>query len=97
MEGVIGTIFLPGPLRSTVNVDLSRLATNTWFRCAAHEYRMAAAGHCHLLFYYRLMPWDHAAGWLLHKEAGGYSAHSRPRSSAMPFGCISVSRSGLHG
>jgi fructose-1,6-bisphosphatase/inositol monophosphatase family enzyme len=23
----------------------------------------------------RLMPWDHAAGWLLHHEAGGYSAH----------------------
>jgi len=21
------------------------------------------------------MPWDHAAGWLIHKEAGGYSAH----------------------
>ncbi len=36
---------------------------------------MAAAGHCHLLFYNRLMPWDHAAGWLLHREAGGYSAH----------------------
>ena len=75
MEGVIGTSFLPEPLRSAVNGNLSRLATSTWFRCAAQEYRMAAAGHCHLLFYYRLMPWDHAAGWLLHKEAGGYSAH----------------------
>lgn len=21
------------------------------------------------------MPWDHAAGWLLHREAGGHSAH----------------------
>ncbi len=20
------------------------------------------------------MPWDHAPGWLLHREAGGYSA-----------------------
>ena len=20
------------------------------------------------------MPWDHAAGWLLHREAGGYAA-----------------------
>ena len=28
-----------------------------------------------LAFYNRLMPWDHAAGWLLHREAGGYSAH----------------------
>ncbi|WP_338824106.1 inositol monophosphatase family protein [Bradyrhizobium septentrionale] len=36
---------------------------------------MAASGHCHLLFYNKLMPWDHAAGWLLHREAGGYSAH----------------------
>jgi fructose-1,6-bisphosphatase/inositol monophosphatase family enzyme len=36
---------------------------------------MAAAGHCHLLFYNKLMPWDHAACWLLHREAGGYSAH----------------------
>ena len=21
------------------------------------------------------MPWDHAAGWLLHREAGGYAGH----------------------
>lgn len=75
MEGIIGTNFLPEPLRSTVNCNRSRLASSTWLRCSAHEYRMAAAGHCHLLFYNRLMPWDHASGWLLHKEAGGYSAH----------------------
>jgi fructose-1,6-bisphosphatase/inositol monophosphatase family enzyme len=75
MEGVVGTTFLPQPLRDTVNGNLSKLATSTWLRCAAHEYRLAAAGHCHLLFYNKLMPWDHAAGWLLHREAGGYSAH----------------------
>ena len=55
--------------------NLSKLAVSSCLRCAAHEYRMAAAGHCHLLFYNRLMPWDHAAGWLRHREAGGYSAH----------------------
>ena len=75
MEGFIGTTYLPEPLRTTVNTNLSRLATNTSLRCAAHEYRVAAAGHCHLLFYNRLMPWDHAAAWLLHHEAGGYGAH----------------------
>lgn len=75
MEGIVGTTFLPQPLRNIVNGNLARLATNTWLRCAAHEYRLAAAGHCHLLFYNKLMPWDHAAGWLLHREAGGYSAH----------------------
>ena len=75
MDGFIGTNFLPEPLRGTVNGNLSRLATTASLRCAAHEYRMAAAGHCHLLFYNRLLPWDHAAGWLMHREAGGYSAH----------------------
>jgi fructose-1,6-bisphosphatase/inositol monophosphatase family enzyme len=75
MEGIVGTTFLPQPLRNTVNGNLAKLATSTWLRCAAHEYRLAAAGHCHLLFYNKLMPWDHAAGWLLHREAGGYSAH----------------------
>jgi fructose-1,6-bisphosphatase/inositol monophosphatase family enzyme len=75
MDGVVATNFLPEPLRSTVNGNLSRLAMSSWLRCAAHEYRMAAAGHCHLLLYNKLMPWDHAAGWLIHREAGGYSAH----------------------
>ena len=75
MDAIVGTNFLPEPLRSTVNGNLSRLGMSSWLRCAAHEYRMAAAGHCHLLFYNKLMPWDHAAGWLLHREAGGYSAH----------------------
>jgi fructose-1,6-bisphosphatase/inositol monophosphatase family enzyme len=75
MEGIIGTTYLPEPLRSTVNGNLARLATSAYYRCAAHEYRMAAGGHCHVLFYNKLMPWDHAAGWLLHREAGGYAAH----------------------
>ncbi len=75
MEGIIGTTYLPEPLRSTVNGNLARIATSAYYRCAAHEYRMAAGGHCHVLLYNKLMPWDHAAGWLLHREAGGYSAH----------------------
>lgn len=74
MEGLIGTNYLPEPLRTRVNGNLSRLARTSNLRCAAHEYRMAAAGHCHILLFNRLMPWDHAAGWLLHREAGGYSA-----------------------
>lgn len=75
MDGLIGTNFLAEPLRTTVNANLSRLATTASLRCAAHEYRMVAAGYCHTVLYSRLMPWDHAAGWLLHREAGGYSAH----------------------
>ena len=75
MEGMVSTNFLPEPLRTAVNGNLSRIGMTSTLRCAAHEYRLAAAGHCHLLFYNKLMPWDHAAGWLLHREAGGFSAH----------------------
>ena len=75
MDAVIGVNFLPEELRAVVAGNLAKLGMSSWLRCAAHEYRMAASGHCHLLFYNKLMPWDHAAGWLLHREAGGYSAH----------------------
>jgi fructose-1,6-bisphosphatase/inositol monophosphatase family enzyme len=75
MEAIAGTHYLPEPLRQTVLSNLPKLGSSTWLRCSAHEYRLAAGGFCHALFYNRLMPWDHAAGWLLHQEAGGYSAH----------------------
>lgn len=75
MHGIVSTNFVPEPLRTRVNGRLSCLASSNWFRCAAHEYRLAAAGFSDVLFYNKLMPWDHAAGWLLHREAGGYSAH----------------------
>ena len=66
--------FLPPALRSVVTANLSRVGVAACYRCAAHEYRLAAAGHYEFLVYSKLMPWDHAAGWLLHREAGGYSA-----------------------
>jgi fructose-1,6-bisphosphatase/inositol monophosphatase family enzyme len=75
MDGFIGTNYLPEPLRATISGNLSRLGTVNSLRCAAHEYRTAAAGFCHVLLYSRLMPWDHAAGALIHREAGGYNAH----------------------
>jgi fructose-1,6-bisphosphatase/inositol monophosphatase family enzyme len=74
-DAIAGTRFAAEPLRSTFIANLARLAGHQWFRCAGHEYRLAAAGHVHAICYQRLMPWDHAPGWLLHREAGGYSAH----------------------
>ena len=74
MDAIISTSFLPEPLRSTVNGNLARIGLTGSLHCAAHEYRLAAAGYRHLLLYNKLMPWDHAAGWLLHREAGGFSA-----------------------
>lgn len=74
MTGNVSWRFLPEPARSTVCANLPRLGGSWDYRCAAHEYRIAAGGYCHFLFFNRLMPWDHAPGWLLHREAGGYSA-----------------------
>lgn len=74
MAGNVSWRFLPEPSRSIVCNNLIRLGGCWDYRCAAHEYRMTAAGHGHFLFFNRLYPWDHAPGWLLHREAGGYSA-----------------------
>lgn len=74
MAGAASWRFLAEPLRSIVCRNLLRVAASFQYRCAAHEYRLIAGGHCHYLLYGRLLPWDHAAGWLLHREAGGYSA-----------------------
>ncbi len=74
MTAILSWQFLPEPRRGHVCAALPRLAASWNYRCAGHEYRLAAAGHCHALLYHRLLPWDHAPGWLLHREAGGYSA-----------------------
>ncbi len=75
MTGLISTQHLEEPLRGIVHRNMAKLALANTLHCSAHEYRMIAGGHAHVLLYGQLMPWDHAAGWLLHHEAGGYSAH----------------------
>lgn len=74
MLGDLSWTYLPEPLRTRVASRLPRLAAAVGLRCAAHSYRLVAGGYLHLLLFHRLMPWDHAAGWLLHLEAGGHSA-----------------------
>lgn len=41
---------------------------------AGHDYLALAEARMHFAYFRRLRPWDHAAGVLLHQEAGGYSA-----------------------
>ncbi|MGC8477979.1 MAG: inositol monophosphatase family protein [Acetobacteraceae bacterium] len=74
MTGVVSWQFVPEPLRGRMLSGLSGFAATWSYRCAGHEYRLAASGGCHVLSYHRLLPWDHAPGWLLHREAGGRSA-----------------------
>jgi fructose-1,6-bisphosphatase/inositol monophosphatase family enzyme len=41
---------------------------------AAHDYLDLATGALNFAHFQQLMPWDHAAGVLIHAEAGGYAA-----------------------
>ena len=43
--------------------------------CAAHEYTQITSGLKDYTLYYRLLPWDHAPGALLVREAGGVVRH----------------------
>jgi fructose-1,6-bisphosphatase/inositol monophosphatase family enzyme len=74
MIGLVSWMFLPEPLRSRVLSGVTRTAGAADYRCAAHHYRLLANTHYDFSLYSKLMPWDHAAGWLIHREAGGYSA-----------------------
>jgi fructose-1,6-bisphosphatase/inositol monophosphatase family enzyme len=75
MTGSMSWRYMQEPMRSHVLHRLGKLAAVTDYRCAAHQYRMLAAGYCHVQMFRKLLPWDHAAGWLIHREAGGYARH----------------------
>ncbi|OHC74322.1 MAG: hypothetical protein A3G18_02955 [Rhodospirillales bacterium RIFCSPLOWO2_12_FULL_58_28] len=51
------------------------IPTGTRYGCAGREYMDLGRGELNFSLYGgRLMPWDHAAGVLIHSQAGGYSA-----------------------
>ena len=92
MAGSVSWRFMPEPKKSHVCARLPRLGAVSDHRCAAHQYRMAAAGAAHFLVFHRLLPWDHAAGELLFREAGGYAARldGSPYSPASTEGGLIV-------
>ncbi|WP_037084586.1 inositol monophosphatase family protein [Neorhizobium vignae] len=50
-----------------------RFGRTTAWRCSAFEYRMVATGAMSFSLNADMKPWDHAAGELIHREAGGHS------------------------
>lgn len=74
MGGTLSWKYFAEPLRSRVCARMPQLGWAWDYRCAAHQYRVLAAGHCDFAVYNRTLPWDHAAGVLLHQEAGGHAA-----------------------
>ena len=57
------------------------------YRCAGQEYMDLARGKFHFVrFAKSLKPWDHAAGVLIHQEAGGYAAtHHKTNLEKYPY------------
>ena len=74
MVGMVSWLFMSAPLKARVTANLPRTAGACDYRTAAHEYRLVAAGHYDFLLFGKLSAWDHLAGTLIHREAGGYNA-----------------------
>ncbi|MBM3569318.1 MAG: inositol monophosphatase [Alphaproteobacteria bacterium] len=74
MAGSLNVRFLPPPERARFDAARGRLGRDARLLAASQEYIELALGRTHFAYYARILPWDHAAGQLLHGEAGGYSA-----------------------
>lgn len=74
MIGSLNYSYYPHEVREAVRRRARTFLELRTYRCAAHDYLSLARGQKHFSLYRRLWPWDHAAGVLLLREAGGYSA-----------------------
>ena len=64
--------FLDPSSKPKVLANLIKLSISANYRCAGHDYRTMASGHCHAILFNKLMPWDHLPGTLICAEAGAY-------------------------
>jgi fructose-1,6-bisphosphatase/inositol monophosphatase family enzyme len=77
MSGTIFSGFMPRAQADELAARASRAAHELMppTMCAAHEYAALARGRKDYALYYRILPWDHAAGALLLRELGGVARH----------------------
>jgi fructose-1,6-bisphosphatase/inositol monophosphatase family enzyme len=68
--------YLPEALRERVLSRLPRIGKVLPSRhCAGHDYPEMIRGGHHLVLYWKSLPWDHAPGALMVREAGGVVRH----------------------
>lgn len=76
MAGVLLSGFFGSrELGRRVDARRNRVRALRSVRCAGIEYLRLASGEMHFSLFTKLMPWDHAPGVLLHREAGGYASY----------------------
>ncbi len=73
-RAVLSTRFFPSPRKQRIDASRALFHVGESQHCAAATYTQLVSGDLDVALYYRLMPWDHAPGVLIHAEAGGYSA-----------------------
>ncbi len=75
VEQMRGAIYArPGRPGITADIKAKRRRFGAPYRrCAGHEHLSLVLGDLDFALFSRLMPWDHAAGVLIHGEAGGYA------------------------
>ncbi|MCG5241167.1 inositol monophosphatase family protein [Azospirillum doebereinerae] len=74
MVGALSTRFCGDAMAARLEERSRGLGERVCLSSAAQEYLRLLEGRAHYSLYHRLMPWDHAAGVLLHAEAGGHAA-----------------------
>jgi myo-inositol-1(or 4)-monophosphatase len=74
MVGTISINDIDRARRQRIAGNLAKTKMAFGYNCSAYEYWMAATGKVDFIGHFKLMPWDHLAGVLIHQEAGGYTA-----------------------
>lgn len=74
LSGYVPIYNLPEASRPAVAALCPQFARVGSLRCSCHEFRMMAQGHVDFMMSGNLTPWDHAAGALIVKRAGGHVA-----------------------
>ncbi|MGE0117416.1 MAG: inositol monophosphatase [Dongiaceae bacterium] len=76
MAGVLlAGFFGSRDLGRRVEMRRGRVRAMRSLRSAGLEYLRLVTGEMHFSLFTKLMPWDHAAGVLLHREAGGHAGY----------------------
>lgn len=75
LKGTLETRYMPAELAAPLHERARGHERVPGVTCAAHEYTQIATGQKDYVSYYRLLPWDHAPGALIVREAGGVVRH----------------------
>ncbi len=72
--GLVPLHLFPSAARRKLALRLVDFDRTMSFRCSCFEYWLLAMGACDFGISGLMKPWDHAAGELVYREAGGFSA-----------------------